>query len=223
MNQPRIRPVYKLFVTSFTNEIGVTMGSADNRLRRKWQDYSGQNASTAEYKFQQVFDIIFKDSKYRIRSKPKEFRNIYVNVSLSPAELAEIYTPKGKITKHGLLPDYAIDNLETKKTIYIEVKRQDGWVEGKVRADGRGNAHERSCKYFTPGLLKILRNQSRIASPNLPFWTVFQGDITRDPCRVREITCWYDQYIANYFFWRNTKNPDPLIAHFENYIAPLLD
>ena len=38
----------------------------------------------------------------------------------------------------------------------IESKRQDGWVEGGARKDGRGNAHERSCKFFTPGLLKIM-------------------------------------------------------------------
>lgn len=198
------------------------MGSYDNRLRRKWQDYSGAKASIAEYDFYQVFNIIFKDTDYRIRSKPKEFQNIYVDFPLPKEVLSEIYTPKEKITRHGIFPDYAIDNLKSKKTIFIEVKRQDGWVEGKSRSDGRGNAHERSSKYFTPGLLKILRSKSRIEEPNLPFWTVFQGDITRDPCRVREITCWYDSFIANYFFWRDSKNPDPLIAHFESYIIPLL-
>jgi len=41
--------------------------------------------------------------------------------------------------KHGIVPDYAIDNIKTKKTLYIEVKRQDGWVEGKSRSAGRGN------------------------------------------------------------------------------------
>ncbi|MFH0937914.1 MAG: MunI family type II restriction endonuclease [Planctomycetota bacterium] len=27
---------------------------------------------------------------------------------------------------------------------------------------GRGNAHERSCKYFTPGLLEMMRNQGSL-------------------------------------------------------------
>ena len=62
-----------------------------------------------------------------------------------------------------------------------------------------------------------------IESPNLPFWVVFQGDITRDPCRVREITYWFGENKANYFFWRNAKNPDELTAHFRNYIYPLLE
>jgi hypothetical protein len=136
--------------------------------------------------------------------------------------MAEIYNPPEKIMRHGVFPDYAIGNKTSGKTIFIEVKRQDGWVEGKQRTAGRGNAHERSCKFFTPGLLKILRKKGKLGKDVLPFWTVFQGDITRDPCRVREITCWYDDKKAHYFFWRNSKDPEKLIRHFEKHIAPLL-
>lgn len=198
------------------------MGSIDNRFRKKWQDYSGKNASQAEKNFYGIFFELFKDTEFRIREKPTEFKNIYVNVQLSEQVLSEIYTPPEEITRHGVMPDYAIDNLNTGKTIYVEVKRQDGWVEGGKRSDGRGNAHERSSKYFTPGLLKILREKSKITEPNLPFWTVFQGDITRDPCRVREITLWFDSFKANYFFWRDTNNADTLINHFEEYIIPII-
>ena len=53
--------------------------------------------------------------------------------------LDEIYTPSKKKWRHGVVPDYAIDNIKTHKTLYVEVKRQDGWVEGKTRSDGRGN------------------------------------------------------------------------------------
>lgn len=199
------------------------MGSDHNRIRRKWQDYSGNNAALAEASFYENFNSMFDGTEYSIRSKPKEFRNIYVNYNLDPQTIAEIYNPEEDINKHGVLPDYAIDNTKTKKTIYIEVKRQDGWVEGKTRAAGRGNAHERSCKFFTPGLLRILRDASGISAPALPFWTVFQGDITRDPCRVREITCWYDNFTAHYFFWRQAPNPDLLFYHFDERIAPLLE
>lgn len=148
---------------------------------------------------------------------------IYVGIKLNEQEISEIYSPENPIKKHGVFPDYAIENKGTGKTIYVEVKRQDGWVEGGKRSDGRGNAHERSCKFFTPGLLKILREQGKIDQNALPFWTVFQGDITRDPCRVREITCWYGDYKANFFFWRDTSNPDKLIEHFATHISPLLD
>lgn len=167
------------------------MGSDSNRLRKKWQDYSGENASNAENNFFETFKILFEDTEYQIKAKPKEFNKIYVDYPLKEKDLLEIYTPDKQITKHGIVPDYAITNSETGKTIYIEVKRQDGWVEGKKRSAGRGNAHERSCKFFTPGLLKILRKEAKIQEDLLPFWIVFQGDITRDPCRVREINCWH--------------------------------
>lgn len=199
------------------------MGSFDNRFRRKWQDYGGANATVAEHSFIDVFSKLFEGTEYEVISQPTFFKDLYVNIELSENELAEIYTPEEPITKHGIQPDGAIKNNRTGKIIFVEIKRQDGWVEGKPRSAGRGNAHERLCKYFTPGLLGTLRESGNIEAPNLPFWIVFQGDITRDPCRVREITFWFDEYKANYFFWRDTKNVDSLIEHFETYIAPLLE
>jgi hypothetical protein len=198
------------------------MGSDANRLRAKWQDYSGKNAGAAEKSFFETFQILFEDTEYEITRSPKDFSTIYVNIELPEKVIAEIYSPNIAISKHGVFPDYSIENTETNKKIYVEVKRQDGWVENTTRSAGRGNAHERSCKYFAPGLLKKLREKGNLGEDVLPFWTVFQGDITRDPCRVREITCWYDEYAAHYFFWRNTNNATPLIEHFIQHIKPLL-
>lgn len=199
------------------------MGSDHNRIRKKWQDYGGFKAAVAENSFYECFDKVFLGTDYKIRAKPKEFRDIYVNIVLKPEDIAQIYNPAEEITRHGVSPDYAIDNVKTGKTIYIEVKRQDGWVEGGRRQDGRGNAHERSFKFFTPGLLRILREKSKIKEPALPFWTVFLGDITRDPCRVREVTCWYDGYPEHFFFWRQAPNPDLLFKHFDQSIGPLME
>ncbi len=201
----------------------VKMGSSDNRLRKKWQDYSGKNAGVAEKDFFETFSQLFYDSEYVINAKPNDFNKIYVDISLSEKVISEIYNPPIPITKHGVFPDYSITNNKTGKTIYIEVKRQDGWVEGGKRSDGRGNAHERSCKFFTPGLLKALREKGKINEPHLPFWTVFQGDITRDPCRVREITCWYTGYESHFFLWRDSLNVSPIIEHYIDKIAPILD
>ena len=135
-----------------------------------------------------------------------------------------MYTPSSPITKHGINPDGLIKNTRTGKKIYVEIKRQDGWVEGKERSAGRGNAHERLCKYFTPGLLELLRKDTGLTdTKSLPFWIIFVGDITRDPCRVREIRYWFTQnYQAHVFFWRNSQDPDPLLNHFDTYIDPLL-
>jgi len=198
------------------------MGTNELRKRKIWQDSSGGKAGIAEKSFYQVFLQNFKGSDFRIRRSPKEFNNIYFNIKLSKEVLAEIYNPDIKKWRHGVVPDYAIDNIKTKKTLYIEVKRQDGWVEGKPRSAGRGNAHERSCKFFTPGLLKILRKFGKLGNKILPFWVVFIGDITRDPCRVREITCWYDKHSAHFFMWRNQADEKSLVNHFNKKLKHLL-
>ena len=197
------------------------MGKKELKKRGNWQSVSGIRATKAEQTFYKIFLKKFKDSNFRIRVRPQEFKNIYSDIKLTKPVLANIYNP-GKSWTHGVLLDFAIDNIKTKKTLYVEVKRQDGWVEGKKLSAGRGNAHERSCKFFTPGLLKILRNQGNLGDDILPFWTVFQGDIARDPKRVREITCWYAEYSSHFFMWSNLANDKLLINHFDKKLKHLL-
>lgn len=199
------------------------MGSLENRLRKKWQDYGVRQASNAEHSFYDVFSKLFEGTNLKVIKRPSKFSRIYLDVSLSTKEKSEIYVPDTEIKKHGIIPDFLIRNLTTGKELYVEIKRQDGWVEGKKRSAGRGNAHERLCKYFTPGILKLLSKESKIKESRYPFWIVFQGDITRDICRVREIRFWFDGKEDNVFFWRDTKNPNPLIEHFLNRILPLLE
>ena len=196
------------------------MSSLHLRLRQNWQRLSGQRALIAEQDFADLFNKLFVGTDYAIISRPKDFDNIYYAYPLLDRDKGQIYDPQ--ITyRHGFVPDFSIINKITGKRIYVELKRQDGWVEGKHRSAGRGNAHERLCKYFTPGLMKILREESGIQDI-LPFWIVFRGDITRDPCRVREITCWFDEYTNNFFFWRDN-DAHLLGLHFIDHIAPHLD
>lgn len=197
------------------------MGTRELRKRGNWQTAGGGKAETAEKTFHQVFLQEFEGTDFRIRQHPNEFKNIYVNIPLNKEVLDAIYNPN-ETWRHGIEPDYAIDNVRTKKTLYVEVKRQDGWVEGKPRNAGRGNAHERSCKFFTPGLLKILRKRGRLGSKVLPFWVVLQGDIARDPKRVREIHCWYGKYSAHFFLWHRSTDRAPLINHFNTKLKHLL-
>jgi len=198
------------------------MGSLENRLRRKWQTYGGRQAIGAEHSFEEVFANLFDGTELQLISQPKIFDKLYLNVRLTPEEMSQIYVPDKNISHHGIRPDFLICNTLTGKSIFVEIKRQDGWVEGKSRSAGRGNAHERLCKYFTPGLLKALRAASGIPSPYLPFWIVFQGDITRDICRVREIRFWFDGNNTNVTFWRDVSSQIPIIEHFLNNILPLL-
>lgn len=199
------------------------MGRLENRLRKKWQDYGGHNAANAEHTFYDIFDNLFEGSDLKLIRQPKKFDRIYVDVPLEQWELDQIYIPDQEIDRHGIKPDGLICNTANGKEIYVEIKRQDGWVEGKDRKAGRGNAHERLCKYFTPGLLNMMREESGVKAPAYPFWIVFQGDITRDICRVREIRFWFDGNTTNLTFWRDTRDPQPLIEHFIRYILPLLE
>lgn len=197
------------------------MGTKALRGRTIWQNISGGKAGIAENNFYEIFVKEFERTEFRVRPRPKEFKNIYSSIKLSDEILKSIYNPNENWV-HGVVPDFAIDNLKTKKTLYVEVKRQDGWVEKKERKAGRGNAHERSCKFFTPGLLKVLREQGHLGNDVLPFWVVFQGDIARDPKRVREITCWYDGYSNHFFLWHNSADGKSILNHFNKKLKDLL-
>lgn len=124
----------------------------------------------------------------------------------------------------GVSPDFSIKNKKTGKILFGEIKRQDGWVEEKNPSAGRGNAHERMCKLFTPGLIKKYREVSGITDEEiLPFWVVLEGDITRDPKRNREIAFWFDKYDKNYFMWRPQMTDKDLVDHFNKYLKKYLD
>jgi len=198
------------------------MGKDELSGRDTWQDYSGENAGHAEKNFFTVMQQAFQWTNFQIRSKPREFHNIYADVELPEFVLKEIYNPPRDYT-HGIVPDYAIDNTKTDKHLYVEVKRQDGWIEGKPMSVGRGNAHERSNKLFTPGLIKIMREKGHLGENVLPFWVVFQGDIARDPKRNREIHCWYQGIEQHFFMWRNSADGTPLIKHFNENLKHLLE
>ena len=104
------------------------MGKKELKKRKKRQDSSGKKAGVAEKTFFEVFLKEFKDTNLRIRSRPKEFKNIYSNIKLNKKILVDIYNPDREWI-HGVHPDFAIDNTKTKKPLYIEVKRQDGWMD----------------------------------------------------------------------------------------------
>lgn len=201
------------------------MGKAELTRRNNWQTSSGGLAEQAEFNFYDIFEDLFINTEFKLYRQPKHLKRLYSDVKLPETTLAKIYTPDINLEKQnwGVKPDFAIENTKTHKIIFGEIKRQDGWVEGKTPNAGRGNAHERLCKLFSPGLLNAYREKSGIYDSDfLPFWVIFEGDITRDPKRVREITFWFDKFDKNYFFWRNTYISEEIIAHFEQYIKPRL-
>ena len=112
------------------------MGSSENRIRKIWQKYAGLQGLDAEKTFFNAFNDYFANSDFLIEHHPKDFKHIYEDVILPEKQQERIYIPNKKYT-HGLSPDYAIRNKSNNRTLYIEIKRQDGWVENKEPKDGR--------------------------------------------------------------------------------------
>lgn len=208
------------------------MAKAELSKRDNWQTASGPSglAGTAERNLIQAFRTAFKGTDYVIDDHPKDLKHLYEKVILDEETLSQIFCPDEKTMGNakrlgwGVSPDFSIKNIKTGKILFGEIKRQDGWVEGKRPNAGRGNVHERMCKLFTPGLMKKYREVSGITNEEiLPFWVVFEGDITRDPKRNREIAFWFDTYKTNYFMWRPQMGNDELIHHFNTYLKKYLD
>lgn len=202
------------------------MGKRELSGRDNWQESSGSIALVAEQNLYEAFEDAFEGTEYVLHRKPTHLKNLYAHVNLSDDVIKQIFNPRINLkkTKWGVSPDFAIENTNTGKILFGEIKRQDGWVEGKDPSAGRGNAHERLCKMFTPGLLKTYREMSGIISDDiLPFWVVFEGDITRDPKRVREITFWFDKYDKNFFMWRPNMSNEDLVNFFIYNLKPYLD
>lgn len=208
------------------------MARNELRKRENWQTESGPGglAGKAEKNLYKAFERAFRGTVYQISEHPTELKHLYEDYILSDGTLLEIYCPdeatmmRAKQRGWGVSPDFSITNTVTGKILFGEIKRQDGWVEGKDPSAGRGNAHERLCKLFTPGLIKAYRRISGITSNDiLPFGVVLEGDITRDPKRNREIAFWFDEYDKNFFMWRPHMSDEELINHFNQYLRPYLD
>lgn len=208
------------------------MGKKALKNRENWQTASGPRglAGIAEKNLTTAFEEAFNGTVYKFSDHPKNLKHLYERVRLSDETLSQIYCLGEKEMKKsqqrgwGVSPDFSIENTNTGKILFGEIKRQDGWVEGKDPSAGRGNAHERMCKLFTPGLVKAYRKIGGITSEDiLPFWVVLEGDITRDPKRNREIAFWFDTYDKNYFMWRPNMTNIDLLNHFILYLKPYLD
>lgn len=209
------------------------MATQELRKRANWQTESGSRAIEAEVIFQIALQSALNQvypGKFLVERHPSEFNDIYSTYFLPESVLEEIYNvdfserkKNGKLKYNwGIKMDFAIRNLENGKILFGEIKRQDGWVETTNMQAGRGNAHERSCKYFTPGLIRLLRKTGGLSEDILPFWLVIVGDITRDPRRNREIAFWFQEYTKNYFMWRDTSDAGPLLDFFENNLLPYM-
>lgn len=201
------------------------MATQELRKRANWQTISGAKALKTEVLFQTSLQSALDGAypnQFLVDRHPKEFSDIYSTYPLPQDTLDKIYNVDVEKYKWGITMDFAIRNKSNNKTLFGEIKRQDGWIETTNMAAGRGNAHERSCKYFTPGLMRVIRKASGLSDEILPFWLVIVGDITRDPRRNREIAYWFQEYTKNFYMWRDTNDVGDMLDFFENNLLPYL-
>ncbi len=104
-----------------------------------------------------------------------------------------------------------VRNVRTGRAIFVEIKRQ--------RA--AGNAHERACKYFTPGIVASGRKIARQPPGVLPFWWVFTEGVAKDDRYVREIMHWFQGVEPHVLLWE-PRRARTLANHFDTYILPLI-
>ena len=77
----------------------------------------------------------------------QHLRSTVFTIEHMPLDLAEIYGSHGQNQRHGIRPKFKIRNRTTNKSVFVELKRQKAG----------GNAHERACKYFMPGIIESAR------------------------------------------------------------------
>lgn len=173
------------------------MGRRELSSREKWQDRAAERGGSAEDAFCEAMTRHVGSSEIRIERNPGDLTTIYVALDE---------------TSRGIRPDFAIRRKN--RTVYVEVKRQQA----------AGNAHERACKYWTPGILDSMRRLggwSDSHSVVVPCWWVFTGGLTRDPRYRTEIKHWFKGHEGHVLLWKNTTDYDVLTRHFDIHIRPL--
>ena len=101
------------------------------------------------------------------------------------------------------------------------LKNRKPW-QSKSGDAGRGNAHERACKYYTPGLLKIGRQIGNQPDYVSPYCLIFSGGIATDKKRIEEIEYWFQGDNSLFLMWNNLADRSVIINHFENHLKQKL-
>ena len=166
-------------------------------LRENWQADANKRGAKSEYTFHEVMQEIFdaEESKcYKIEEKPYDLRQIYG-------------------TRRGIVPDFVIRNECTGRSVYIEIKRQHA----------RGNAHERACKYFAPGIIVAGREHGKISDSTLPFFWIFTNGLATDEKYRSEIEFWFSTPEAEKHFLLWDLDREKLLDFFLENIRPVID
>jgi hypothetical protein len=127
----------------------------------------------AESKFIEAARSILPASTYRVIDQPGDLRSVFADT-------------EGSL---GIVPEAAIENKETGRKFFVEVKKQGP----------AGNAEERAFKHHTVQFYKVLR---KIYGYDFhPFVTVWCENLAMDRRYVLKAGYLFEP--DNYFLWRN--------------------
>lgn len=169
------------------------MGRKELAKRTNWQKYAVSAGSGREDIVHVILkQYLMKNHDYLVIPKPRVLSHIY--------------------GQWGIIPELGLEYLPTKRTAFIEDKRQGD----------NGNAHERLCKYFAPGIQKRCAS---IAGFYFPFFFVCMDGLAHDDKKVTEITAWFDAdgFRDRCLLWRDKKDYQVIIDWFDNNIKPYLE
>ena len=167
--------------------------------RASWQGMSVARGHGAEDVFHALMRMHLQDDSLETEKKPRDLKGVY-------GKRHRTNQP------HGIVPEYVIRNGQSGKAIYVEIKRQRP----------QGNAHERACKFFAPGIVQSVREIANQPSDVFPFWMIFTNGIANDPNYRQEISHWFLGLEPHLLLWKSVDDHDVLIDHFERFIRPLL-
>jgi len=168
-------------------------------LRDNWQAEANQRGRTSESKFDDVMSQIFAAEgfgHYILHRRVQHLRRLY-----------------GPHNRWGVVPDSAIENTRTNRTVFVEVKRQHA----------RGNAHERACKFFAPGLVNKAREIGNVRSQHYPFFWIFTNGMVEDEKYRSEIMFWFNSPESKNHCLLWDKTPVQLLDFFQNNMRQILD
>lgn len=161
--------------------------------RANWQEKASISGSGRD-------EVAFKVLQTYLRGQ------VDYEVVIKPKHLSRIYG------KWGIIPDFAITYIPSRRVAFIESKRQK---EG-------GNAHERVCKYLAPGIQTRCANIARL---DKPFFFIFMDGLAKDPKKITEIEAWFDAdgWRDRYLFWKDKREIDAIIGWFNSNIRGYLE
>lgn len=164
--------------------------------RAVWQDRANAAGSRLERVVRDVLaEYLASEPRYSIDVKPADLKRLYQG-------------------RWGAVPDLAMRNNARGTTVWVEIKQQGA----------AGNAHERACKYFAPGLVRRAEN---LANVERPFYFIFAGGIVDTPGKSdkyhAEIETWFDApgWEDHVLKWVD-HDPIALCEWFERSLRPAL-